>query len=124
MSAQNVPMTWRVRGPESLSARLTFLVVALAFPMLLVIALTYADVLRERRRAETASATQAARNGAAIVEGFLRDLESTTFATAGLLGDPSRTIDQAAWSSKLPPGRSKPGTSWRAPACMPIVLRV
>src|SRR5207248_1197432 len=95
------PVNLRLRGPESLSARLTFLVVALAVPILLVIALTYADVLSERRRAETASATQAARNGAAIVDGFLRDLESTTFAIAGLVGDTGRTFDQPTFGGYL-----------------------
>src|SRR5437870_6753674 len=94
-------MSRRLRLPESLSARLTFLVVALAIPMLLVIALTYADLLGERRRAETASATQAARNGASIVDGFLRDLESTTFATATFLGDSTRSLDQATFGPYL-----------------------
>lgn len=83
------------RRPTTLSARLTLLVVALAIPMLIVIAASYGDALRERRTVEIGSATFAARNGASVVEGFLRDLENTTFATAGLLGSDERPSDQA-----------------------------
>lgn len=81
--------------PRSLSSRLTLLVLALAVPMLVVIALSYNDSLNERRTVETSAATFAARNSASIVEGFLRDLESTTFATAGLLGTAIGPYDQA-----------------------------
>jgi hypothetical protein len=51
----------------------------------LIISLWYADQVRERRASELLTATRSARNGAAIVEGFLRDLEDTTFAMTGLL---------------------------------------
>ncbi len=87
--------------PASLSARLTLLVLALAIPMLIVIAMSYSDALRDRRAVETSAATFAARNSASIVEGFLRDLESTTFATAGLLGSSAGPYDQATYGSYL-----------------------
>ena len=77
------------------------LVLALAVPMLIVIALSYDDALRDRRAVETNAATFAARNSASIVEGFLRDLESTTFATAGLLGTAAGPYDQATYGSYL-----------------------
>jgi signal transduction histidine kinase len=84
-----------------LSSRLTLLVLALAIPMLVVIALSYNDSLRERRAVETSAATFAARNSASIVDGFLRDLESTTFAAAGLLGAAAGPYDQAAYGAYL-----------------------
>ncbi len=82
------------RRPWSLVARLRFLVIALALPLLLIIALSFSDELRERRELEVESLARSTRNGASIVEGFLRDLESTTFATAGLLADSTRPHDQ------------------------------
>ncbi|MDQ2952719.1 MAG: ATP-binding protein [Chloroflexota bacterium] len=94
-------MTAWWRRPSSLSARLTLLVLALAVPMLIVIALSYSDALHDRRTVETNAATFAARNSASIVEGFLRDLESTTYATAGLLGSSSGALDQATYGPYL-----------------------
>jgi sensor histidine kinase regulating citrate/malate metabolism len=75
----------RLRRPLSLSTRLTLLVVVLAIPVLLIISLSYLDQVRERRANELENATRSARNGASIVDGFLRDLENTTFAMAGVL---------------------------------------
>jgi signal transduction histidine kinase len=85
----------RLRGPWSLSTRLTLLVVVLAIPVLLIIGLSYADQVRERRASELDTATRSARNGAAIVDGFLRDLENTTFAMTGVLAGSTRPYDQA-----------------------------
>ena len=85
----------RLRGPWSLSTRLTVLVAVLAIPVLLIIGLSYADHSRERRASELDTATRSARNGAAIVDGFLRDLENTTFAMTGVLATSTRPYDQA-----------------------------
>ncbi|MEP6693978.1 MAG: hypothetical protein ABJB39_04990, partial [Chloroflexota bacterium] len=85
----------RLRGPWSLSTRLTLLMAVVAIPVLLIIALSYADQLRERRARELDAATRSARNGASIVDGFLRDLENTTFAMAGVLAGSSQPYDQA-----------------------------
>lgn len=91
----------RLRGPWSLSTRLTLLVAILAIPVLLIISLSYADQLRERRASEIDSATRSARNGASIVDGFLRDLENTTFAMAGILSASTGPYDQAAYGAYL-----------------------
>lgn len=91
----------RLRGPWSLSTRLTLLVAILAIPVLLIIALSYADQVRERRASELDTATRSARNGASIVDGFLRDLENTTFAMAGVLAGTSRPYDQANFGAYL-----------------------
>jgi signal transduction histidine kinase len=85
----------QLRGPWSLSTRLTVLVAMLAIPVLLIISLSYLDEARERRASELATATRSARNGASIVDGFLRDLENTTFAMAGVLAGSTRPYDQA-----------------------------
>jgi signal transduction histidine kinase len=76
-------------------------VFGLAIPMIVLIALSYNDSLRDRRTVETNAATFAARNSASIVDGFLRDLESTTFATAALLGTAAGPYDQTAYGSYL-----------------------
>ncbi len=91
----------RFRGPWSLSTRLTLLVAILAIPVLLIILLSYADQARDRRASEIANATRSARNGAAIVDGFLRDLENTTFAMSGVLGGSTRPYDQATFGAYL-----------------------
>jgi signal transduction histidine kinase len=91
----------RLRGPWSLSTRLTVLVAILAIPVLLIISLSYADQVRERRASELLTATRSARNGAAIVEGFLRDLENTTFAMTGLLAGTTAPYDQATFGGYL-----------------------
>ena len=91
----------RMRGPWSLSTRLTLLVAILAIPVLLIIALSYADQVRERRASELDTATRSARNGASIVDGFLRDLENTTFAMAGVLAGSTRPYDQATFGAYL-----------------------
>jgi len=91
----------RLRGPWSLSTRLTLLVAVLAIPVLLIIGLSYADQDRERRASELETATRSARNGAAIVDGFLRNLENTTFAMAGVLGSSTRPYDQANFGALL-----------------------
>ena len=91
----------RLRGPWSLSTRLTVLVGVLAIPVLLIIALSYADQARERRASELDTATRSARNGAAIVDGFLRDLENTTFALTGVLAISTRPYDQATLGTLL-----------------------
>ncbi len=85
----------RLRRPWSLSTRLTLLVAILAIPVLLIISLSYVDQVRERRASEIDTATRSARNGASIVDGFLRDLENTTLALAGSLAGNSRPYDQA-----------------------------
>ena len=90
----------RMQGPWSLSTRLTLLVAILAIPVLLIISLSYADQVRERRASELEAATRSARNGASIVEGFLRDLENTTFAMAGVLAR-STAYDQATFGAYL-----------------------
>ena len=90
-----------LRRPLSLAQRLIILVAALALPLLVVVGLSYNDQLRDRRAAEAASATTAARDGAAIVESFLRDLENSTFAAAGLLSDTQRPLDQATYGPFL-----------------------
>jgi signal transduction histidine kinase len=84
-----------LRRPLTLAQRLIILVGALALPLVAVVALSYNDQLRDRRAAEAASTTTAARDGAAVVESFLRDLENSTFATAALLGGSIRPLDQA-----------------------------
>ena len=94
-------MRLNLRRPLSLGQRLIILVAALALPLLLVVGLSYNDQLRDRRASEAASATTAARDGAAIVEGFLRDLENSTFATATLLGGSQRSFDQATFGPFL-----------------------
>ena len=91
----------RLRGPMSLSTRLTVLVAILAIPVLLIIGLSYADQVRERRASELDTATRSARNGASIVDGFLRDLENTTFAMAGVLAGTARPYDQATFGAYL-----------------------
>jgi signal transduction histidine kinase/HAMP domain-containing protein len=91
----------RLRGPWSLSTRLTLLVAVLAIPVLLIIGLSYADQVRERRASELETATRSARNGASIVDGFLRDLENTTFAMAGVLAGSTRPYDQANFGPLL-----------------------
>ena len=91
----------RLRGPWSLSTRLTLLVAILAIPVLLIIALSYADQVRERRASELETATRSARNGASIVDGFLRDLENTTFAMAGVLAKTPGPYDQATFGPHL-----------------------
>src|SRR5882762_1163563 len=90
----------RARGPMSLSTRLTVLVAILGIPVLLIIGLSYADQVRERRASELDTATRSARNGASIVEGFLRDLENTTFAMAGVLATATK-YDQATYGAYL-----------------------
>src|SRR4051812_32137824 len=89
------------RRPMSLAQRLIILVAALAMPLLVVVALSYSDQLRDRRAAEAPSTTTAARDGAAIVESFLRDLEKSTFAPAGRLSGTVRTFDQATFGPYL-----------------------
>ena len=91
----------RLRGPWSLSTRLTVLVAILAIPVLLIIALSYADQVRERRASELDTATRSARNGASIIDGFLRDLENTTFAMAGVLANSTGPYDQATYGAHL-----------------------
>jgi signal transduction histidine kinase/HAMP domain-containing protein len=91
----------RLRGPWSLMTRLTLLVAILAIPVLLIIGLSYADQVRERRASELDTATRSARNGASIVDGFLRDLENTTFAMAGVLAGSTRPYDQANFGALL-----------------------
>jgi signal transduction histidine kinase len=91
----------RTRGPMSLSTRLTVLVAILGIPVLLIIGLSYADQVRERRASELDTATRSARNGASIVEGFLRDLENTTFAMAGVLAGATGRYDQASFGAYL-----------------------
>jgi signal transduction histidine kinase len=90
-----------LRRPLTLAQRLIILVGALALPLVVVVALSYNDQLRDRRAAEAASTTTAARDGAAVVESFLRDLENSTFATAGLLGGSIRPLDQATYGPFL-----------------------
>jgi signal transduction histidine kinase len=90
-----------LRGPWSLSTRLTILIGVLAIPVLLIIGLSYADQDRERRASELDTATRSARNGAAIVDGFLRDLENTTFTMAGVLANSTRPYDQANFGGLL-----------------------
>src|SRR5687768_10080869 len=75
--------------------RLTMLVAVLAIPVLLIIGLSFSEQVRERRASELDTATRSARNGAAIVDGFLRDLENTTFAMAGVLASSTSPYDQA-----------------------------
>lgn len=91
----------RLRGPWSLMTRLTLLVGVLAIPVVLIIGLSYADQVRERRARELDTATRSARNGASIVDGFLRDLENTTFAMAGVLAGSTRSYDQANFGALL-----------------------
>jgi len=91
----------RLRGPWSLSTRLTLLVAILAIPVLLIIALSYADQVRERRASELEAATRSARNGASIVDGFLRDLENTTFAMVGVLASSTKPYDQPTFGAYL-----------------------
>ncbi len=91
----------RLRGPWSLSTRLTLLVAILAMAVLLIISLSYAEQARERRASEIDTATRSARNGASIVDGFLRDLENTTFAMAGVLAGSAGPYDQATFGAYL-----------------------
>ncbi len=91
----------RLRGPWSLSTRLTLLVAILAIAVLLIISLSYAEQARERRASEIDTATRSARNGASIVDGFLRDLENTTFAMAGVLAGSTGPYDQATYGAYL-----------------------
>ncbi|HKY51563.1 MAG TPA: ATP-binding protein [Candidatus Limnocylindria bacterium] len=91
----------RLRGPWSLSTRLTLLVLVLTIPVLVILALSYGDQLRERRASELDTATRSARNGATIVDGFLRDIENTTFAMAGVLAGSTRPFDQANYGAYL-----------------------
>jgi signal transduction histidine kinase len=77
------------------------LVAVLAIPVLLIIGLSFSDQVRERRASELDTATRSARNGAAIVDGFLRDIENTTFAMAGVLGSSTRPYDQANFGTLL-----------------------
>jgi signal transduction histidine kinase/HAMP domain-containing protein len=91
----------RLRGPWSLSTRLTLLVAILAVPVLLIISLSYAEQVRERRASGLDTATRSARNGASIVDGFLRDLENTTFAMVGVLAGSTRPYDQATFGAYL-----------------------
>ena len=81
--------------------RLMVLVFALAVPVFLIIALSYADALGERRNAELESSARTASNGAAILGGFIRDLDDTTFASAGLLAAAARPFDQATQGGYL-----------------------
>jgi signal transduction histidine kinase len=91
----------RLRGPWSLSTRLTLLVAILAMAVLLIVSLSYTEQVRERRASEIDTATRSARNGASIVDGFLRDLENTTFAMAGVLAGSGRPYDQASFGAYL-----------------------
>jgi signal transduction histidine kinase len=91
----------RLRRPLSLSTRLTLLVVLLAIPVLLIMSLSYLDQVRERRANELDNATRSARNGASIVDGFLRDLENTTLAMTGVLAGATRPYDQATFGAYL-----------------------
>ncbi|MEO8633480.1 MAG: ATP-binding protein [Chloroflexota bacterium] len=91
----------RIRGPWSLASRLTLLVAVVAIPVLLIISLSYLDEVRERRASELDTATRSARNGASIVDGFLRDLENTTFAMAGVLGGATAPYSQASLGTYL-----------------------
>src|SRR5687768_17633954 len=81
--------------------RLTMLVAVLAIPVLLIIGLSFSEQVRERRASELDTATRSARNGASIVDGFLRDLENTTFAMAGVLATSTRPYDQASLGTLL-----------------------
>ncbi|OLC57952.1 MAG: hypothetical protein AUH85_02025 [Chloroflexi bacterium 13_1_40CM_4_68_4] len=85
-----------VRWPTTLSARLSVLVLALAVPVFVIIAVSYADALRERRAAELDSVSRTASNSAAILGAFIRDLDDSTFASAGLLAADPRPLDQAS----------------------------
>jgi signal transduction histidine kinase len=96
-----VRLMQRLRGPWSLSTRLTMLVAILALPVLVIISLSYLDATRVRRASELDSATRSARNGASIVDGFLRDLENTTFAMAGVLAGSAGPYDQASFGAYL-----------------------
>ena len=91
---------WLAR-PRSLSSRLTLLVLAIGAQVLLVIGLSYADQLAERRRLELEGLTRSARNGASVLDGFLRSLDSTTFAAAGLLARSPDAFDQATYGPYL-----------------------
>lgn len=91
---------WLAR-PRSLSYRLTLLVLAIGAQVLLVIGLSYADQLAERRRLELEGLTRSARNSASVLEGFLRSLDSTTFAGAGLLARSPDAFDQATYGPYL-----------------------
>ncbi len=91
---------WLAR-PRSLSFRLTLLVLAIGAQVLLVIGLSYADQLAERRRLELEGLTRSARNGASVLEGFLRSLDSTIFASAGLLARSPDAFDQATYGRYL-----------------------
>jgi signal transduction histidine kinase/HAMP domain-containing protein len=73
---------------------LTLLVFALAIPVFLTIAISYADLLRDRRAAELEGSARTATNGASILAAFLRDLDGTTFATANLLAVAPLPLDQ------------------------------
>jgi len=91
----------RLAGPWSLSTRLTLLLAALAVPVLLIIGLSYAEHIRDRRALELDSARRAAHNGVSVVDGFLRDLENSTFATAALLAADTRPFDQGNFGPYL-----------------------
>src|SRR3954469_14174562 len=89
------------RRQLTLAQRLILLVSALALPLLFVVGLSYNDQLVGRRASEATAATTAAHDGAAVVEGFLRDLENSTFATAGILGGSLRPFDQPTFGAYL-----------------------
>jgi signal transduction histidine kinase len=90
-----------LRWPRTLSARLSVLVFALALPVFVIIAVSYADALRERRASELDGLSRTATDSSAILGAFIRDLDDTTFASAGLLATDARPLDQAGQGAYL-----------------------
>ena len=89
------PRSWR------LATRLTVGVVALLILLQLIVLSAYANNSQERREAELANAVAVGRTLAAVVDGFARDLEVLTLATALALGADERPIAQAEHGAYL-----------------------
>jgi PAS domain S-box-containing protein len=92
---RRAPRRWLTRPDHwRLASRLTLAVVAMAIPLELIILWTAITGIEERRAAELENAVLVGQALAAVVDGFARDLQSTTFAVATSLGAQPGPLDQ------------------------------
>src|SRR5215218_5340908 len=81
-------------GRWRLSTRITAVVLATLVPLLVIVGLSYAQLARQRRAAEVENAALIGQTVAAVVDGFARDIEGTTLASALALGPSNAPLDQ------------------------------
>lgn len=86
----------RLPGPHrwSLAARFTLAVILLLLPLQVVVMVTNRQVIKERLSAEMASSQFLSRTMAAVVDGFVRDLDNFTLTAALALGSRIAPLNQ------------------------------